>query len=498
MVELNEEELAAAKLRQADLEVGSSVAEKGKAIEKESQQKPKQSLGNTLQDIGGIGRNIGRSFQGKAPVKTRIQQLQEQTVKQEELTIRRSNFRHDTVKNVTPELTQLVSSGATQEQLEQFYAKFPDNQLTSGVADDLRFKAELLQTQGEQELATFSSLMDANGLTLSVMGVSSLREAKALLDQSPALLKVFKDKADARHLSTGIQKVGDVKTLIAQGLFPDQDINLATFIDVINPQLTKDNADKKLTTNEVQALLRNPDQLERLGVTIEQPENLIKTDLGDRIIFTKPGKPDVIVKEFKKGLTPSSDTLGKPPTVDQLLKLEGPNGEVPPLGVSLNELKEQGFTVIPKITKQQEDKLKAVKATLDKLTKLADPVFTSKPGVFSRIFDDVFKAIGRFTQNDVDIVLFESFSQGTIASLVRAAGERGNLSNKDIDRGINLIPKAGDGFFELPDTREVALRKLQGLREWFADIAGVPIGNGSTGDLTAEEQAELDAMRGSQ
>ncbi len=458
--------------------------------------------------VGKAGFLLGQFGAAATGRETPLQRLQKANTQAEELSIRQANVGLQAVTAGTKQLDAIFKNGTpSDEQLAQFYGKFAEfDKIAPGTVESLQFLAEQRKRGNAEEVKQFESVLESNGVNIATLGMS-LEQVKKTWDASPEFKKAMIEKADARHLRTGIQKVGDIKTQMAQGVIPEQEINLATAIDTLNPLLTGENADKRLTENEVQSLLRNPAQLSKLGITPDEivlaeakEDNLIKTDLGDRIIFTEKGKPDVIVKEFKKGLTPSSDTLGKPPTVDQLLKLEGPNGETPPLGVPLAELKEQGFKVKPKLSKKDEDKLKAVNATLDQLDKLAlgedgvegaGGVFRAKPGADNRIIDDLFKAYGRFTQSDKELVLFESFSQGTVASLVRAAGEKGNLSNRDIERGINLIPNAGDGFFSLPDTRDVAAGKIRQLREWFDDIAGTS----DDSELTEEEIADLKKLR---
>jgi len=190
--------------------------------------------------------------------------------------------------------------------------------------------------------------------------------------------------------------------------------------------------------------------------------------------------------------------LDKPPTLAQLPNLIGPNGEEPEIGVSLGELKEQGFKVRSQANQRIDKQAAAAQATLDTLDKLVAPVFTGQEGITNRLFDDAVNTWNRIGQTDKDLALFESFSQGTVASLVRAVGEKGAQSNKDIERGLALIPSAGDGFTQLPDTREVAQGKLKQLREWFdAALGGKPISKeGSSKSKDAQELTEAELLGG--
>lgn len=199
-----------------------------------------------------------------------------------------------------------------------------------------------------------------------------------------------------------------------------------------------------------------------------------------RRVFERTGRQSDLVR------TGATSGLDKIPSVSQLTKLAGPKGEKPGLGKTIRELRDEGFKPKSKLSKKQAASLKGVKATLNKLEELAKTTFTAQPGVKSRVWDDVKKTWGRLAQDDKDLVLYESFSQGTVAQLVRAAGEKGALSNKDIERGINLIPSTGRGATSLPDTREVALDKLTQLRQWFDEIAG-EAPKQSASDLSDEE-----------
>lgn len=181
--------------------------------------------------------------------------------------------------------------------------------------------------------------------------------------------------------------------------------------------------------------------------------------------------------------------LDKPVTIDQIPKLVGPKGERAQIGDTPRDLRERGFRVRSESDKTREAQAQAAKATLQSLEKLADPVFTGQEGVGNRIWDDAQKTWNRIGQTDKDLVLFESFSNGTVAPLIRAVGEKGNMSNQDIQRGLALIPQAGDGLTVLPDTREVMQGKIKQLTEWFDSALGVgkETTKGEAKDLSDED-----------
>jgi len=187
--------------------------------------------------------------------------------------------------------------------------------------------------------------------------------------------------------------------------------------------------------------------------------------------------------------------LDKVPTIDQMSKLVGPDGETPELGETLGDLKDKGFVVRSTADQKTEKQAAAARATLDTLDKLANPVFTGQEGVENRLLNDAVNTWNRIGQTDKDLALFEAFSQGTVASLVRGVGEKGSLSNKDIERGLNLIPNSGKGVLELPDTREVAKGKMKQLREWFDSALGGKVSK-SNSDSSAGELSDDDLLKG--
>ena len=260
------------------------------------------------------------------------------------------------------------------------------------------------------------------------------------------------------------------------------------------------NQDSTETREALTLLDTNLDQLKQLATQSVQEARFRKLIPEAQEAFTNVRDEQGKIIAQKSSLTgkeiasPRARAAGteKTPTITELTKLVGPKGETPDLGMTLSELQEKGFKPRGKLNEKQEAQLKSVTATLDKLENLTEQTFTGEPGVINRLWNDAINAWGRLSQNDKELVLFESFSQGTVAQLVRAAGEKGALSNKDIERGLNLIPQSGDGFTILPDTREVALGKIKQLRSWFDDISGkVTTDQPTTEAATAKSISEL-------
>ena len=214
------------------------------------------------------------------------------------------------------------------------------------------------------------------------------------------------------------------------------------------------------------------------GFTLSQGQERFDAS-GNRIASVDPKSklltPQELAqqKEIRAAGKTEISILDKAPTIDQMTKLIGPNGETPEIGETLGELQTRGFKVRSRADQKVDKQAQAAQATLKTLEELANPVFTGEEGIQNRLFDNAVNTWNRIGQTDKDLALFEAFSQGTVASLVRAVGEKGAQSNQDIQRGLNLIPTAGDGITKLPDTREVALGKLKQLSKWFDASLGV-------------------------
>lgn len=172
----------------------------------------------------------------------------------------------------------------------------------------------------------------------------------------------------------------------------------------------------------------------------------------------------------------------------------GPNGEPMPSGLTPKQAAEQGYR---KMTADEISNIAARKqftAVLDQLDSYAENLFTAK-GPWDRLLQTPENGWKLLTQSDPDLVAYDAFAKGTLAPMIRAVGEKGNLSEGDIQRGHSLIPKTFP-----PDTGPVAARKLKQLRAWFENAIekAVPVqAAGKTGkpSLNLEKKDKLDEFR---
>lgn len=119
-----------------------------------------------------------------------------------------------------------------------------------------------------------------------------------------------------------------------------------------------------------------------------------------------------------------------------------------------------------KATQKAKEKFGPPIATLEELERQANVVFTAT-GPISRLLKAPETAAGVLLQADPAMVQFESLKGGTLATFVRVFGDVGALSEGDIQRAKNLMPK----LLPVPDTREVALGKLKQLRDLIQEIS---------------------------
>lgn len=105
---------------------------------------------------------------------------------------------------------------------------------------------------------------------------------------------------------------------------------------------------------------------------------------------------------------------------------------------------------------------------------LEDALFNPQSGIYN---DEVWQgegaagviagglagAVKDVTQNDPRYKAFSDVRAGSAAQIVRAMGEKGALSDKDIERALALLPNIS-GFRGMPDLPETAQSKLSFLR----------------------------------
>lgn len=143
--------------------------------------------------------------------------------------------------------------------------------------------------------------------------------------------------------------------------------------------------------------------------------------------------------------------------------------ESPGPGMSPEEAERQGYKRVSTEAKNRIDAAKGMREVLAKMGKLMEQVFPPKGGLRERMTGVPSRLFGAKTQYDPVAAQLESFINGTVAPIIRSFGEKGNLSETDVKRAINLMPK-------ITDSADVAWGKFKNLLELIDNIQRSAIG----------------------
>lgn len=94
-------------------------------------------------------------------------------------------------------------------------------------------------------------------------------------------------------------------------------------------------------------------------------------------------------------------------------------------------------------------------------------------GSFERLREGAVKKVGGLTQTNERAAIFNATREGFLATMARAAGERGTLTDQDIARARSLFPS-------LLDSKEVAADKITQLEDFVKELRNRAIQTYST------------------
>lgn len=134
-----------------------------------------------------------------------------------------------------------------------------------------------------------------------------------------------------------------------------------------------------------------------------------------------------------------------------------------PIGVRRGELNNENFIRVNPDQKKRLQALQNAFGIIDQLERSAAPVFQAQAGLLERGIAGGEQAWERIIQSNPALTLYSSQSQGFLSQLARALGEVGTLTDQDIGRSAKLVPRLVN-IFGLPDTKDVAEAKIEGLR----------------------------------
>lgn len=172
-------------------------------------------------------------------------------------------------------------------------------------------------------------------------------------------------------------------------------------------------------------------------------------------------KEDVVSKQMR---TPLSTT--------DLLRYQDAQGNPPPAGTTLNDIRREGYKPVLQSQIAIKQKLQGAFGVLDTMDPLVDQIFTDT-SFWERLQGKGRNARAKIIQDNPNVVLYNGMVKGTKASIVKALGDSGTLTDADIERVDTLFPQLGtDEFLSLPDSRQIAKLKLQQLRGILKAIQG--------------------------
>lgn len=160
----------------------------------------------------------------------------------------------------------------------------------------------------------------------------------------------------------------------------------------------------------------------------------------------------------------ANENLNLPIPIPQLNSVRLPDGSPVPLGTTFAEARAAGAQISNQTERDRLQQADAALSVINQLEELAigeDGVLSNvDTGFLNRAVAGLGFGLEILEQNDPRASLFRDLSQGTIGPLIRSLGEKGALSDGDVNRALSLLPS----IFPLPDSGPVATQKLKDLR----------------------------------
>jgi len=148
-------------------------------------------------------------------------------------------------------------------------------------------------------------------------------------------------------------------------------------------------------------------------------------------------------------------------------------GNHPPIGSTLRDVTSEG-SQYKSVTAAEAERIFAGKSatgiieTLEELSGINtdEPVFRDFDGLIERSFSSAKNYKEYLDGQNVDLVTYVDASNGVLALIVRAFGEKGTLATKDIDRLKSFVPR----LFPVPDSPATAKKKFNSMKKLVNEI----------------------------
>ena len=166
-------------------------------------------------------------------------------------------------------------------------------------------------------------------------------------------------------------------------------------------------------------------------------------------------------------------------------------GELPPIGTTLGEATEEGSPFVSMNGKDSE-RLFAGKSALgivDSLEEMSGGLFKPFDGITQRAIVSGTNFKDYMGGQNTSLSTYVDARKGTLSMIVRALGEKGVLTQQDIQRIQSFIPSV----FPIPDTPDAANNKFNQLRGIIEEING-RFETSNTGAINRKDPTRQDLL----
>nr|AKH46529.1 hypothetical protein [uncultured marine virus] len=140
-------------------------------------------------------------------------------------------------------------------------------------------------------------------------------------------------------------------------------------------------------------------------------------------------------------------------------------------GMTPNDANDKGFIRLTNEQQKSVGDFQSVFNLLDKMGTLMDEVFPETESFTGRIIGGTKRWVGAKAQTNEAAARLEKLIKGSMSKIIRAMGEKGTLSDGDVNRALNLFSR----LYDDADVARSAFKELKGLFQAnFRAVFGQP------------------------
>lgn len=347
----------------------------------------------------------------------------------------------------------------------------------------------------EEQISAMKEQREAQAQLLQEQLAEKQRRAKIIGDMTAELNSAQGEDKDLLN-ARAVKYIMQLDPIAGQRMMMDYDAKLEA-IEQRREAARQRSEDNALSREERAAALRerfaHEERIKRLVATLRPSEPLVPiADSNSPTGFSYATRGNAVGAAAPAPAGSPERKAAGPLTSSDLSKWVDREGNHPPAGTSMADLQrpDSPYRVLSAAQTAMNAKFKGAQAALDKMTEFIDQIWDpndTESNLQARTKYLVKFKKDRLTQGDNGIVSqFDSFSKGTIPTLVRAAGEVGNLNEFEQQRALQMIPKEGD-------TAPVARAKMANLEDWLYNASRGAVG---MPNFKSEEEVKAAAKAG--